>query len=71
MIPTHLLMSYVQTAVNVVRDMKRDERGVSALEYALIASFIGLAIISGATSFGSQLNGVFSRLGDKVSVLGN
>ena len=66
----HFLMSYATTAANMARSLHRDDRGVSALEYALIASLIGLAIIVGVTAFGTQMNAFYTRLGSKVAVLG-
>ncbi len=38
----------------------RDERGATAIEYALIASLIGLVIIGAVTSIGDALNGTFN-----------
>jgi len=64
----HFLTAYVQTAFNMA-SVKRDERGVSALEYALIASLIGLAIIVGVTSYGTSLNGFYSKISGKVASL--
>jgi len=37
----------------------RDERGATAIEYALIASLIGLVIIAAVGAVGSSLTGVF------------
>lgn len=37
-----------------------DEKGVTAIEYALIASLIAVAIIVGASSLGKQLNNAFA-----------
>ena len=34
----------------------RDERGITAIEYALIATLVALALIVGATALGTQLN---------------
>ena len=38
----------------------RDERGATAIEYALIASLIGLAIIGAVMAVGQSLNGTFN-----------
>ena len=38
----------------------RDERGATAIEYALIASLIGLVIIGAVTAIGDALNGTFN-----------
>ena len=45
----------------------RDRRGIAALEYALIASLIAVAIIGGITAFGSKVNGFFSGLSSNTS----
>ena len=37
----------------------RDERGATAIEYGLIAGFISLAIVAGATQIGTAVNGFF------------
>ena len=34
----------------------KDESGATAIEYGLIATLIGVAIIAGATALGSKLN---------------
>jgi pilus assembly protein Flp/PilA len=43
------------------------ERGVTAIEYGLIASLIALAIIVGATAVGVNLNGLFNYIAGKVT----
>ena len=47
------------------------ERGVTAIEYGLLASLIALAIIVGATLLGTNLNALFSYIAGKVAVPGN
>jgi pilus assembly protein Flp/PilA len=42
----------------------RDERGATAIEYALIASLIGLVIITAVTAIGGSLTGVFNDAAD-------
>jgi pilus assembly protein Flp/PilA len=37
----------------------RDERGATAIEYALIASLIGMVIIGAVMAIGQQLNAPF------------
>ncbi len=44
----------------------KDESGVTAIEYGLIATLIGVAIIVGAGALGGSLNGTFSFLSDEV-----
>jgi len=43
------------------------ERGVTAIEYGLIASLVALAIIIGATALGTQLNLLFTRIATCLS----
>lgn len=38
----------------------RDESGATAIEYGMIASFIGLAIIAGAQAIGFELQSIFT-----------
>ena len=39
-----------------------DESAVTAIEYGLIATLIGVAIIVGATALGGQLNTTFGNI---------
>ncbi len=43
------------------------ERGVTAIEYGLIASLVAIAIIVGITLVGTNLNGLFNYIGGKVA----
>ncbi|MEO8667402.1 MAG: Flp family type IVb pilin [Bauldia sp.] len=45
----------------------KDESGATAIEYGLIASLIGVAIIVGATALGGQLNTTFQTISDDLS----
>ncbi len=53
----HYVMSHLKAA-----QIARDERGVTALEYAMIAALIGLVIITGVTALGTRLNTVFGNI---------
>jgi pilus assembly protein Flp/PilA len=44
----------------------RDEDGVTAIEYALIASIIALGIITAVTGLKTALVGVFNNLASSV-----
>ena len=44
----------------------KDESGVTAIEYGLIATLIGVAIIAGATTLGTQLNTAFTTISGKI-----
>ena len=45
----------------------KDESGATAIEYGLIASLIGVAIIVGAGALGSQLNTTFNDIKDELA----
>jgi pilus assembly protein Flp/PilA len=45
----------------------KDESGATAIEYGLIASLIGVAIIVGATTLGGKLNTTFTTISDKIN----
>lgn len=53
--------------MNSLKRFYRDEEGVTAIEYGLIASLIALAIIVGATLVGTNLNALFNYIGGKVA----
>jgi pilus assembly protein Flp/PilA len=46
----------------------KDESGATAIEYGLIATLIGVAIILGATALGTRLNAVFDGIKGKLVV---
>lgn len=50
--------------VHFVQSFLREEDGAAAIEYGLIAALIAVAIIVGATLLGTQLDGLFTRLGN-------
>jgi pilus assembly protein Flp/PilA len=45
----------------------KDESGATAIEYGLLATLIGIAIIAGASALGSQLSTTFSAIATKLS----
>ena len=51
-------MSSLQT-VRSLRELSRDTRGTTAIEYALIASGISIAILGAVTAVGGQIMDVF------------
>ena len=52
----------MQEFLNASRRFLRDEEGVTAIEYGLIAALIALVIIVAVTNAGTALNGVFTRV---------
>jgi pilus assembly protein Flp/PilA len=50
-----------------MRALVDDESGATAMEYALIATLISVAIIGAATTMGSNLNNVWTTLANNVN----
>jgi pilus assembly protein Flp/PilA len=46
--------------------LKADDRGVTALEYAIIAGVLGIALIGIFTSFSGTLTTLFSSIGGEL-----
>ena len=47
---------------NLFRQMLSDDRGATAIEYALLASLISVAVIAAMQMTASSLNNVFSEV---------
>jgi pilus assembly protein Flp/PilA len=45
----------------------KDKRGVTAIEYGLIASLIAVVIIAGVKLVGTNLNSVFNSIAGNIS----
>ena len=52
---------------NLFKRFAKDESGATAIEYGLIASLIGVAIIVGATTLGGKLNTTFNDISAKIN----
>jgi pilus assembly protein Flp/PilA len=52
--------------VLATRRFMRDEEGVTAIEYGLIAALIAVIIIAGAGAVGEQLNIVFCNVANAL-----
>jgi len=55
----------------MLRNIIKREEGISALEYALIAVLIALAIIIGATTLGTSMNDKFDASATALSNVPN
>ena len=44
-----------------------DDRGATAIEYALIAGLIALVIVTSVTTLGTRLTAKFTLVGNKLS----
>ena len=54
--------------MSVLNGFKGDRRGVTALEYGLIAAVIAVVIIAGATQLGTQINTTFNKVASSMSI---
>jgi len=57
--------------INLLSRFTRDNKGATAVEYALIAAMIGVVIISGAGALGSALNTKFKNAATSVANAGS
>ena len=51
------------------RAFPRSESGATAIEYALIAGIVSIAIVAGATEIGLKLGDIFQALSDAFAKL--
>ena len=49
---------------DLISRLRSDERGATATEYAMLIVFVALAIAVGAQALGTDLSGLFQRVGD-------
>jgi len=50
------------TCLNDLKMLAKDERGVTALEYGLIAGLVAVVIVTSVTSLGTKLAGTFTTI---------
>ena len=50
-----------------IQKFLRDEDGVTAIEYGLIAALIAVVIIAAVTIVGTQLNKTFTKVGTSLN----
>ena len=53
--------------INSIKKFARDEEGVTAIEYGLIAALIAVVIIVAVKSVGTNLTAVFTRVATELS----
>jgi pilus assembly protein Flp/PilA len=59
-------MNTITTFVSKIASLRDDRRGVTALEYGLIASLVAIAIIGAVTTLGGNLSNEFTYIAGKV-----
>ena len=52
---------------DLIKHFRRNERGATATEYALLIVFIALAIAVGANILGQNISTLFSNIGTEIS----
>jgi pilus assembly protein Flp/PilA len=52
---------------NIIKWFVRDERGVSAMEYAVLAGIVAVALGGVAATFGTQLGTMFTTMFTAIS----
>jgi pilus assembly protein Flp/PilA len=53
----------MKTLWNNIQQFLRDEEGVTAIEYALIAALIAVVIIGAVTLVGQEVSNTFNKIG--------
>ena len=53
----------------LIKYFRRDERGATATEYAMLIVFVAVAIAAGANVLGTGINNMFSEIGTYISSL--
>jgi pilus assembly protein Flp/PilA len=56
------LATYTNVARFALKDFFADQRGTTAIEYAVIASLISIAIVAGAETLGNSLKAFFESV---------
>ena len=55
-------MQTLSSLTSTIRRFLRDERGATAIEYAIMASGIAVAIVATDASLGSSVSGLFTKV---------
>ncbi len=53
--------------LSIFRRLMKNDRGATAIEYALIASLIAIAAITAMTTVGGQITNKFTTVGNALS----
>jgi len=53
--------------LEMMKRFVRDEEGVTAIEYGLIAALIAVVIILSVTNVGTALSGIFQEIADALN----
>lgn len=53
--------------MNILRNLRKDEEGATAIEYGLIAALIAVAIISAVSTVGTELTNTFTEVSTELA----
>jgi pilus assembly protein Flp/PilA len=53
--------------MTLIRNLVRDQRGATAIEYGLISALIAVAAITAMTSVGTTLRGTYNNVSSKMA----
>ena len=54
------------TLITRMRALVRDDEGQDLIEYALLAGLISLVAVAAITTAGTNVNGIFEKIGGKL-----
>lgn len=60
-------MKLINFLYTYVASLHRDTKGASAIEYAIIAGLIAVAIIATITLLGVSMDGIFGAVNDEIN----
>lgn len=63
------MLETMKTITKIFRNLLRDERGASAIEYGFLAALIATAFIVGAASLGTSINDVNEALSNEIDAV--
>ncbi|MFL9859962.1 Flp family type IVb pilin [Paraburkholderia madseniana] len=52
---------------NTIQQFLREEDGVAAIEYGLLAGLIAVGIITAATTLGTDISALFTKIANKLN----
>ena len=53
--------------INILKKVRKDESGATAIEYGLIAALVSVAAIGALTAMGGSLNSMFTTVSNALS----
>ncbi|WP_420140736.1 Flp family type IVb pilin [Sphingomonas sp.] len=54
--------------MQILRNLIKNSKGATAIEYGLIAALIAVAAVGAMTTIGDNLNTVFTNVGDSLKI---